>query len=81
MKLFEIMEFDGVAEDFCVFFSEVQSVNYFDGTEFLGKLRFVSDGTAPIIPNQQHVIDFHAEAKSKGVKFIQSNTPFGQVSA
>lgn len=77
-KLFDTVEFSGVAEDFCDYNMKRQTLEKLAGTEYVKKLRFVKDGTAPIIPNAQHVIDLNARALREGVKYIESNTPFTQ---
>ncbi|TSC80756.1 MAG: hypothetical protein G01um101429_65 [Parcubacteria group bacterium Gr01-1014_29] len=77
-KPFRSVEFFGVAEDFCDYWMKKQSRWYFRGTEFLKKMVFVEDGTAPIVPNAQHVKTQNAEARAEGVKFIKHDTPFAQ---
>lgn len=76
MKRFRTVEFFGVAEDFCDYNMKKQTMRYLDGTEYLPKLRFVEDGTAPIIPNAAHVVDQNKKARAAGVKFIRHDTPF-----
>lgn len=80
-RAFDTVEFSGVAEDFCDFNAKRQVMKYFDGTEFFGKMFFLSDGTAPIIPNAPHVQELNKEARDKGVKFITHDSPFGQLAA
>jgi len=77
-KKFRTVEFFGVAEDFCDYWMKAQTMRYLAGTEFMAKLVFVEDGTAPIIPNAKHVSEQNARAKQAGVKFIMSDTPFDQ---
>ena len=77
-KAYRTVEFSGVAEDFCDFWMKRQSRWYFKGTEFLKKMVFVEDGTAPIVPNAPHVKTQNAEARAEGVKFIKHDTPFAQ---
>lgn len=69
-KPFVTVDAVGVAEDFCVFHGLRQVMDYLGGTEYFGKLRFVEDCTAPIVPNAQHVQDQYVEAKAKGMQFI-----------
>jgi len=71
-------EFQGVAEDFCDYFMKRQTMEYLAGTEFLERLRFLTDGTAPIIPNSPKVATLNAEAAKAGIKFISHDTPFNQ---
>ncbi len=78
IKRFSTVEFTGVAEDFCDFSMKKQMMECLEGTSFIGKLRFITDGTAPIIPNAQHVLELNAKAKEAGVKFIQHDTPFAE---
>jgi len=78
MKLFTTVEFTGVAEDFCDFNMKRQTMQHLANTPFLGKLRFVKDGTAPIIPNAEHVQKLNKEALAAGVKFIDHDTPFAE---
>lgn len=68
----------GVAEDFCVFHFEDQVVTYLTGTDFPARLRFVTDGTAPIVPNAPHVLAFRKKAAAAGVQFIPHDAPFEQ---
>ncbi len=76
MKLFETVEFVGVAEDFCDYNMKRQTIKDLTGTPYLGKLRFITDGTAPIIPNAKHVVEQNDQARVAGVKFIDHDTPF-----
>ena len=76
MKRFQTVEFVGVAEDFCDYNMKRQTMDKLDGTEYIGKLRFIADGTAPIIPNAKHVLELNAKAKKAGVRFIRHDTPF-----
>lgn len=76
MKRFKATEFVGVAEDFCDHNMKRQTLEKLEGTEYIGKLCFVTDGTAPIIPNAQHVLDLNAKARKAGVRFIQCDTAF-----
>jgi nicotinamidase-related amidase len=76
MKRFRTVEFVGVAEDFCDYNMKRQTMEKLTGTEYLGKLRFVADGTVPIIPNAAHVQKLNAEALKAGVQFINHDTPF-----
>jgi hypothetical protein len=78
MNTMQRVEFSGVAEDFCDKWMKRQVMGHFDGTKFFDKMRFLADGTTPIVPNTQEVADLNAEAKKKGVKFITHDTPFEQ---
>ncbi len=75
-KPVDTAEFAGVAEDFCDFNMKKQTMDYLTGTEFMSKLRFITDGTAPIIPNAPHVVAQNEKAKKEGVQFITHETPF-----
>ena len=77
-KRFVSVEFSGVAEDFCDFYMKAQALAKLAGTEYSEKLRFVEDGTAPIIPNAAHVQKQNEEARKQGVKFIKHDTPFNE---
>ena len=70
------VEFMGVAEDFCNYYAEKQVLQYFQGTPYFSKIAFVTDGTAAIIENQQHVLDLYKEAASLGVHFLTHDEPF-----
>ncbi len=72
------VEFFGVAEDFCDYWMKRQAMHYFSGTDFLKKMVFVEDGTAPIVPNAPHVLEQNAKARAAGVKFIMHDTPFAE---
>ncbi len=76
MKMFEAIEFSGVAEDFCDYYMKWQTLSKLSGTPYLKKLRFIQDCTAPIIPNAKHVWELNARAMEEGVKFILHDEPF-----
>lgn len=75
-RLAQTVDFGGVAEDFCEFNMERQTLEHLAGTDVIGKLRFMEDGTAPIVPGAQHVIDHRIRAKAAGVTFINHDAPF-----
>jgi nicotinamidase-related amidase len=77
IKLFDT-EFAGVAGDFCDYYMKKQTMTYLSGTPYMHNLRFITDGTAYIIPNAPHVIAQDAEAERQGVRFITHDTPFAQ---
>jgi nicotinamidase-related amidase len=72
---FDNIDFFGVAEDFCVYHTEGQVMEAFQGTQYFNKLRFVTDGTAPIVPGAQHVQDQNEQARQLGVRFITHDAP------
>ena len=72
------VDFAGVAEDFCEYWMEKQTLDNLTGTDVFGRLRFIEDGTAPIVPGAAHVAAHRAEAKAKGVVFINHDAPFTQ---
>ncbi len=74
-KPFVTVEAFGVAEDFCVYHGKRQAMLYLQGTEHFAKLRFVTDGTAAIIPNAAHVIAQNELARKGGIKFITHDAP------
>ena len=78
-KEFNRVEIAGVAEDFCVYYTKQQVLDYLANTEYIAKLVFLIDGTAAIVPDAEHVKKQNEEAKDAGVKFIMSDTPFNQV--
>lgn len=78
-KEFDTVEFAGVAEDFCVYHTKQQALDALAGTLYLEKFRFISDGTAPIVPGATHVAAQNNAALASGVKFINTDTPFGKV--
>lgn len=75
-KLFKTVEFAGVAEDFCDYYMKKQTMDYLQGTEYIAKLRFLTDCTAPIVPNAAHVATLNAQAKAAGVQFISHDAKF-----
>ena len=75
-KRYRTVEFSGVAEDFCDYYMKRQTMTYLEGTEYMEKLRFVEDGTAPIIPDTPHVQDQNAKARAAGIRFIKHDTDF-----
>lgn len=75
-KQFGTVEFAGVAEDFCDYYMKKQTMDNLQGTEYLAKLRFLTDCTAPIVPNAAHVQRLNDEAKAAGVQFISHDMPF-----
>ncbi|TSC72354.1 MAG: hypothetical protein G01um101470_348 [Parcubacteria group bacterium Gr01-1014_70] len=77
-KPYRTVEYFGVAEDFCDYWMKRMAMWYFKGTDFLKKMVFVEDGTAPIVPNAKHVIEQNKKARAEGVKFIKHDTPFVQ---
>lgn len=76
MKQFKTVDFAGVAEDFCDYNMKLQVMEYLEGTEYMAKLQFITDCTAPIIPNAEHVQKLNAKARAAGVKFITHNAAF-----
>jgi hypothetical protein len=70
------VEFFGVAEDFCNFNMQRQTLAFFEGTQFFDQMAFATDGTAAIVPNAQHVRDLYNEAEGKGVKFFTHDAAF-----
>lgn len=76
MKRYATVEFAGVAEDFCEYAMRCQTMNCLEGTEYLSRLRFISDCTAPIIPNAPHVLSLYEKARKVGIEFITHDTPF-----
>ena len=70
------VEFFGVAEDFCNFNMQKQSMRHFEGTPFFNQMAFAIDGTAAIVPNAPHVLALYDEARAKGVKFFTHDEPF-----
>lgn len=70
------VEFVGVAEDFCDYYAKEQVIRHFEGTDFFGKMAFITDGTAPIVPNSQKVQDLNNKAASLGVRFLTHDAPF-----
>ncbi len=66
MDDFREIEFGGVAEDFCEFGMRDRVLRHLKGT----KIRFITDGTAPIVPNAKHVNELYVGARKAGVKFI-----------
>jgi nicotinamidase-related amidase len=75
---FRTVEFAGVAEDFCDYFMKLQVMDNLEGTSFMTKLRFISDGTAPIVPNAARVVQLNERARRAGIKFITHDTPFNE---
>lgn len=75
-KQYVTVEYAGVAEDFCDYHMKKQTMDNLQGTEYLPKLRFLTDCTAPIVPNAPHVKALNDEAKAAGVKFISHDAPF-----
>lgn len=71
-----LSEFVGVAEDFCDYNMKRQTLTYFEGTDFFEKMAFMTDGTAPIVPNAPQVIRQNAEALRKGVRFFSHDEDF-----
>jgi len=79
MNRFSAVEFSGIAEDFCDFAMKKQTLDAFSRFELNSKkLRFVTDLTAPIVPNAAHVVAQNEAAKKVGVKFIMHDTPFSE---
>lgn len=76
MKMFRAIEFTGVAEDFCDYYMKRQVMDKLVGTPHIKKLQFLTDCTAPIIPNAKHVLELNARALEAGVKFITHDRPF-----
>jgi hypothetical protein len=70
------VEFFGVAEDFCNYNMQRQVMRHFEGTPFFNQMAFATDGTAPIVPGAQHVLDLYDEARAKGVRFFTHDEPF-----
>lgn len=75
MAVFRTVELAGIAEDFCQYSMEDQTMKGMKRTDH-HKLRFLSDCTAPIVPGTKKVADLYARALESGVKFIQHDTPF-----
>lgn len=71
----QIAEFAGVAEDFCEFNMEKQTLDHLN-PGMKEKLRFIEDCTAPIVPNAAHVIAHRKRARAEGVVFINHDAPF-----
>jgi nicotinamidase-related amidase len=69
-------EFAGVAEDFCDFNMKKQVLKHLTDSDVFQRIAFLTDGTAPIVPNTQAVLDQNADARSKGVKFLAHDEPF-----
>lgn len=66
----------GVAEDFCEHNMRAQLMRHFrNDPDFLRKMAFMTDGTAPIVPNAPHVLALNAEAEAKGVRFFTHDEP------
>ena len=74
------VDFVGIAEDFCQHHMERQTLEQLADTEFVEKLQFVLDGTAPIVPNAPHVAELRERARAAGVTFINHDTPFKNAS-
>jgi nicotinamidase/pyrazinamidase len=72
----DTVDFAGVAQDFCDYNMKRQTMEYLAGTEYLERLRFITDGTAPIIPNAAHVLELNKQAEDAGVIFITHDSPF-----
>ncbi len=70
MKRFSAIEFMGVAEDFCELGMRRVALDTLDVRGYDGVIRFITDGTAPIVPEADHVTEFYELARNKGVKFI-----------
>ncbi|MDD5289846.1 MAG: hypothetical protein PHT40_01425 [Patescibacteria group bacterium] len=70
------IEFSGVAEDFCDYYMKKQTMDNLSDTAYLAKLAFMTDGTAPIIPNAAHVVALNERAKKTGVRFFTHDAPF-----
>ncbi len=73
---FGTVEFCGVAEDFCDFHMKAQVMANLPGTAFFPKMRFLQDGTAPIVPNSPHVKEQNERAHREGVIFINHDATF-----
>lgn len=69
-KPFRMIFSVGVAGDFCVYYGQLQIMNYFEGTEYFSKFVFITDGTAYIVPNAPQVQKLHERARQGGIKFI-----------
>ena len=76
MKKFNTAEFVGVAEDFCDYGMKIQTLCRLEGTPYVSGLRFLTDCTVPIVPNDQKVLDLNARALKAGVRFITHDEPF-----
>jgi len=74
-ETFDNIEFAGVAEDFCDYWMKKQTFDNLSNTEYAEKLAFMTDGTAPIIPNAAHVAELNEQARKDGVRFIEHNSP------
>lgn len=77
-----ILEDAGVAEDFCTYWMRRQLLNYRlsrTNKNASNQLIFLSDGTAPIVPNAPHVAELYEQARHKGVIFAQHDTPFSNI--
>jgi len=70
------IEFSGVAEDFCDFNMKKQVLAHLNDSDVFQRIAFLTDGTAPIVPNTQAVLDQNADARRKGVKFFTHDEPF-----
>ena len=75
---FKTVEFAGVAEDFCDYYMKRQMLDRVggEGVGMGGRLTFLEDCTAPIIPGAAHVLELKARAKKLGVKFINHDASF-----
>ena len=69
------VEFAGVAEDFCEHNMRLQTMRYFEGTDFFKKMAFMSDGTAAIVPNAPHVLELRKRADAKGIVSFTHDQP------
>ncbi len=77
-KMFFRIEFAGIATDFCDFYMKKQTMDNLRGTEYMEKLVFLTDCTAAIVPNADHVMKQDAQAQKDGVKFIDHNASFAE---
>lgn len=71
-----LVEFYGVAQDFCNYYMQKQVMDHFEGTPFFKKMAFALDGTAAIVPNAPHVEALYKTAKAKGVNFFMTGDDF-----
>jgi nicotinamidase-related amidase len=77
-KKLKTIEFAGIAEDFCEYNMRKQAIDLCGSNELITRYRFLSDGTAPIVPNAPHVQALYQRAREKNVKFINHDSPFSE---
>ncbi|HEU5114975.1 MAG TPA: hypothetical protein VFT82_04395 [Candidatus Paceibacterota bacterium] len=75
MTMYAAVEFGGVAEDFCEYNMRAKSLELLAGLGMAGKMRFLRDCTAPIVPNAAHVAALYDRARAAGIQFIDHDAP------